>query len=51
MGLSGQCHATAALNPGERKPGTHCTAAWVGPRAGLDTEAGGKKQLVANIIY
>jgi hypothetical protein len=24
---------------GERTPGTHCTGGWVGPRAGLDTEA------------
>jgi hypothetical protein len=28
-----------ALPPGERIPGTHCTGGWVGPRAGLDTEA------------
>jgi hypothetical protein len=27
---------------GERTPGTHCTGVWVGPRAGLDTEARGK---------
>jgi hypothetical protein len=27
------------FSPGERTPGTHCTGAWVGPRAGLDTEA------------
>jgi hypothetical protein len=26
----------------ERTPGTHCTGGWVGPRAGLDTEARGK---------
>jgi hypothetical protein len=31
-----------ALTPGERTPGTHCTGRWVGPRAGLDTEAIGK---------
>jgi hypothetical protein len=30
------------FNPGERTPGTHCTGGWVGPRAGLDTEARGK---------
>jgi hypothetical protein len=41
-GLSGQRHAPAALYPRERTPGTHCTGGWVGPRAGLDTEAGGK---------
>jgi hypothetical protein len=27
---------------GERTTGTHCTGGWVGPRAGLDTEARGK---------
>jgi hypothetical protein len=30
------------LPPGKWTPGTHCTGAWVGPRAGLDTEATGK---------
>jgi hypothetical protein len=30
------------FSPGERNPGTHCTGGWVGPRAGLDTEATGK---------
>jgi hypothetical protein len=39
MGVSGQRHAPAALNHGERTPGTHYTGGWVGPRAGLDTEA------------
>jgi hypothetical protein len=39
MGVSGQRHAPAALFPGERTSGTHCTGGWVGPRAGLDTEA------------
>jgi hypothetical protein len=29
------------FTPGERTPGTHYTGGWVGPRAGLDTEAGG----------
>jgi hypothetical protein len=43
MWESGQRHAPAALCPGERTPGTHCTRGWVGPRAGLDTEATGKK--------
>jgi hypothetical protein len=42
MGVSDQRHAPAALCPGERNPGTHCTGGWVGPRAGLDTEASGK---------
>jgi hypothetical protein len=27
------------FTPAERTPGTHCTGGWVGPRAGLDTEA------------
>jgi hypothetical protein len=31
-----------AFTPGERTPGTHWTGGWVGPRAGLDTEATGK---------
>jgi hypothetical protein len=30
------------FTPWERTPGTHCTGGWVGPRAGLDTEAKGK---------
>jgi hypothetical protein len=30
------------FTPGERTLGTHCTGGWVGPRAGLDTEASGK---------
>jgi hypothetical protein len=34
-----------ALPPGERTPGIHCTGGWVGPRAGLDTEAWWKKIL------
>jgi hypothetical protein len=42
MGVSGQRHAPAALCPGERTPGTHCTGGWVGLRAGLDTEVTGK---------
>jgi hypothetical protein len=31
-----------AFTPGERTPGTHWRGGWVGPRAGLDTEARGK---------
>jgi hypothetical protein len=34
MGLGGQHHALTALPLGKR-PGTHCTGGWVGPRAGL----------------
>jgi hypothetical protein len=42
-GMSGQRHAPAALlPPGKGPPGTHYTGGWVGPRAGLDTEARGK---------
>jgi hypothetical protein len=41
-GVSGQHHAPAALYPGEKTPGTHCTRGWVGPRAGLDADARGK---------
>jgi hypothetical protein len=33
------------FSPEERIPGTHCTGGWVGPRAGLDTEARGKNPL------
>jgi len=35
MGVSGICHAPAALPPGKR-PGTHCTGGWKSPRAHLD---------------
>jgi hypothetical protein len=42
MGVSGQSHAPDALYPRERIPGTHWTGGSVGPRAGLDTEDGGK---------
>jgi hypothetical protein len=31
------------FTPGERTPGTHWIAGWVGVRAGLDTDARGKK--------
>jgi hypothetical protein len=41
-GVSGQLHAPAALFPGKRTPGTHCTGGWVGLRACLDTEARAK---------
>jgi hypothetical protein len=42
MGVSGQRHAPAALCPGEKPHGTHCTGGWMGFRAGLDTEVRGK---------
>jgi hypothetical protein len=42
MGVSGQRHAPAALNPREWTAGTHWIGGWVGIRAGLDTEARGK---------
>jgi hypothetical protein len=35
MRVGGQFHAPAALPLGKR-PGTHCTGGWVGPKAGLD---------------
>jgi hypothetical protein len=41
-GVSGQCHAPAALYPRERTASTYCTGGWVGLRADLDTEAVGK---------
>jgi hypothetical protein len=44
MGVSGLSHDPVAprFTPGERTTGTHWTRGWVGPRAGLDTEARGK---------
>jgi hypothetical protein len=42
MGVSGQHHAPAALYLRGKDPGTHWTGGWVGPRAGLDAEAGRK---------
>jgi hypothetical protein len=42
MGVSGQRQPLPRFSPGERTPGTHCTGGWVGPRAGLNTEAVGK---------
>jgi hypothetical protein len=42
MGVSGQRHAPAALYLLGNDPDTHCTGGWMGPRAGLDTEARGK---------
>jgi hypothetical protein len=38
-GVSGQRHAPAALYPGERTPGTHCTGSWVSLAADLDIKA------------
>jgi len=35
MEVGGQCHALATLPLGKR-PSTHWTGGWVGPRAGLD---------------
>jgi hypothetical protein len=34
MGVGGQSHAPVALPVGKR-PGTHCTEGWAGPRDGL----------------
>jgi hypothetical protein len=36
MEVNGYLHATAALPPGEKAPGTHWTGGWVGPRGGMD---------------
>jgi hypothetical protein len=41
MGVSGQPHAQAALYPRGKNPHTHWIGGWVGPRAGLDTDARG----------
>jgi hypothetical protein len=38
-GLSRERHAPSALYPWERTPITHWTGVWMGPRAGLSTEA------------
>ena len=35
MWVGGQLHAPGTLLPGKR-PGTHCTGGWVGPRVSLD---------------
>jgi hypothetical protein len=42
MRVSGQRDAPAALYARGKDPGILCTGGWVGPRAGLDTEATGK---------
>jgi hypothetical protein len=42
MVVSDQPRAPAALQPRERTISTHCKGGWVGPGAGLDTEAEGK---------
>jgi hypothetical protein len=42
MGVSGQRYAPSALYPRAKDLSTHCTGGWMGPRAGLDTEARGK---------
>jgi hypothetical protein len=41
-GVSGQCHAPAALYPRGKDTGTHWIGGWVGLRAGLNAEARGK---------
>jgi len=37
MGVGGQCYAPAPLSP-IRRPDTHCTGGWLGPRDGLDRQ-------------
>jgi hypothetical protein len=44
MGVSGQRHASAALYPQERIPGTHWIGGWVN-FTGLNTEVGKKNPL------
>jgi hypothetical protein len=38
------------LASGKGPPSTHCVGGWVGPRAGLDTEARGKILSLVNIV-
>jgi hypothetical protein len=45
MGVSGQIHASAALYPWGKVPGTHWIGGWVGPRAGLD--AGARRKILS----
>jgi hypothetical protein len=47
MGVGGQRHAPAAL-PLKKRPGTHCTGGWIGPKPGLD--ACGKSLLYRDSI-
>jgi hypothetical protein len=42
MRMSGQRHASAAIYPREKDPGTHWIGGWVGLRPGVDTETRGK---------
>jgi hypothetical protein len=42
MGVRGESNAPAAFYPRGKDPGTHWTGGWVGPMAGLETEARGK---------
>jgi hypothetical protein len=41
-GVSGSVTPRLCFTPGERAPGTHWTAGWVGPSANLDRDARGK---------
>jgi hypothetical protein len=38
------------LAPWKGPPSTHCVGGWVGPRAGLDTQARGKILSLVNIV-
>jgi hypothetical protein len=42
MGWVVSCTPWPRISPGDGIPSTHWTGGWVGPRAGLDTEARGK---------
>jgi hypothetical protein len=44
MGASGQRHASAALYPRGKDPGTRWIGGWVGPTAGLD--AGARRKIL-----
>jgi hypothetical protein len=46
MGVSGQRHALAPFYPREGPPVPIGTGGWVGSRAALDTEVGGKTLFV-----
>jgi len=48
MEAGGQCHTLAALRQ-KKRPSTHCTGVWVGPRASL--EGCGKSHPQWNMIH
>jgi hypothetical protein len=46
MGVSGQCHAPAALYPWGKDPRYHWIGGWLGLRAGLD--AGARRKILCS---